>query len=51
MIAEIDEKRLRKKIADQVKQGFMPICRCEKCGTLEIGILVERIIESIEVSK
>ena len=51
MIGQIDEKRLREKIADEIKKSFMPICRCERCGTEQIGYLIENIIDAIKGNK
>ena len=43
----LTEKYWRTLIASEIALGFMPICVCEDCGTIQTGSLVGRIIERV----
>lgn len=45
------ETILRKKIAEEIKANFMPICICEPCGTVATASLVQAIIDKVQDSK
>jgi hypothetical protein len=44
----LTEKYWRMTIAEEIKNGFMPICVCHECGNIREGSLVGRIIERIK---
>jgi hypothetical protein len=43
----LTEKYWRMLIAEEIKNGFMPICVCHECGNIREGALIQRIIERI----
>jgi hypothetical protein len=43
----VTEKYWRVLIAAEITAGFMPICVCENCGTIQTGRLVADIVERV----
>jgi len=43
----LTEKYWRVLIASEITLAFMPMCICEKCGTVREGELIARIVERV----
>lgn len=43
----LTEKYWRTLIASEITLGFMPLCVCENCGTIQTGRLVADIVERV----
>jgi hypothetical protein len=43
----VTEKYWRTLIASEITLGFMPLCVCENCGTIQTGRLVADIVERV----
>lgn len=43
----LTEKYWRALIAAEIASGFMPLCVCEDCGTIQTGSLVARILKRV----
>ena len=43
----LTEKYWRTLIASEITLGFMPLCVCNECGTIQTGSLVARIVERV----